>query len=163
MADHAQRIAGEGIQEGLGVRGYAAIGLDRAKDTVNLGGVLRAAGCYGASLVMLSGGRMGKYATDTMKTYRHMPCLEVDDLLNHVPYGAVPVVVELHARAKPLPQFIHPESALYILGPEDGSVKQSIVDRVSLVVSVPTHGCMNLAATANVLLYDRLSKQQGWK
>ncbi|TOK02114.1 hypothetical protein CGI27_01360, partial [Vibrio parahaemolyticus] len=29
------------------------------------------------------------------------------------------------------------------------------------VVYVPTHGCMNLAATVNVVLYDRLAKSLG--
>src|SRR5262245_16204327 len=81
------------------MRGYAAIGLDRAKDPANLGGVLRAAGIYGASLVLLSGGRMGRYATDTMKAWKHMPCVEVDDLLAHVPFGAIPVAVEIAERA----------------------------------------------------------------
>lgn len=142
------------------MRGYAAIGLDRPKDTANLGGVLRAAQCYGASLVMLSGGRMGKYATDTMKAWRHLPCVEVADLMGHVPFGAMPVVVELVERAKPIFNFVHPHSAFYIFGPEDGSVMKDIVERVPLVIQIPTQGCMNLAATVNVVLFDRLSKQQ---
>ena len=142
------------------MRGYAAIGLDRPKDTANLGGVLRAAQCYGASLVLLSGGRMGKYSTDTMKAYRHIPCVEVDDLLAHCPYAAIPVVVELVERAKPIFNFVHPTSAFYIFGPEDGDVAKEIVERVPLVIQIPTQGCMNLAATANVVLYDRLLKQQ---
>lgn len=142
------------------MRGYAAIGLDRPKDTANLGGVLRAAGCYGAALVLLSGGRMGKYATDTMRAHRHLPCVEVDDLLKHVPFGADPVVVEITERAKPIFNFVHPQSAFYIFGPEDGGVKTEIVERVARVIQIPTKGCMNLAATVNVVLYDRLLKQQ---
>lgn len=142
------------------MRGYAAIGLDRPKDTANLGGVLRAAQCYGASLVMLSGARMGKYATDTMKAYRHLPCVEVDDLLAHCPYGAQPVVVELCERAKPIFQFKHPASAYYIFGPEDGSVKKELIERVPHVIYIPMNGCMNLAATVNVVLYDRIAKQE---
>lgn len=142
------------------MRGYAAIGLDRPKDTANLGGVLRAAQCYDASLVLLSGGRMGKYSTDTMKAYRHLPCVEVVDLLAHCPYGAEPVVVELCERAKPIFNFVHPHSAFYIFGPEDGSVLKEIVERVPRVIYVPMNGCMNLAATVNVVLYDRLLKQE---
>lgn len=141
------------------MRGYAAIGLDRPKDTANLGGVLRAAGCYGAALVMLSGGRMGKYATDTMKAYRRVPCVEVDDLLASVPFSCVPVAIELCDRAKSMPQASHPESAFYIFGPEDGSVRKEILERVPVVWSIPMNGCMNLAATVNVVLYDRLVKR----
>jgi tRNA(Leu) C34 or U34 (ribose-2'-O)-methylase TrmL len=139
-------------------RGYAAIGLDRAKTKENLGGVLRAAGCYGASVVMLSGGRMGKYATDTMQAWKSIPCFEVDDLLEHIPFGCFPVAVEIHERARSLPSFTHPERAFYIFGPEDGSIHKSILERVPLVVSVPTNRCMNLAATVNVILYDRMAK-----
>lgn len=142
------------------MRGYAAIGLDRPKCTANLGGVLRAAQCYSASLVLLSGGRMGKYSTDTMEAYRHIPCVEVDDLMAHVPYGAEPVVVEIVERARPIFNFVHPHSSFYIFGPEDGGVRKEIVERVARVIQIPTNGCMNLAATANVVLYDRLLKQQ---
>lgn len=142
------------------MRGYAAIGLDRPKDTANLGGVLRAAQVYEASLVMLSGGRMGKYATDTMKAWRHIPCVEVDDLWASVPFGAEPVVVELCERAKPIFNFVHPHSAFYIFGPEDSSVRKEIVERSPRVIYIPMNGCMNLAATVNVVLYDRLLKQQ---
>lgn len=141
------------------MRGFAAIGLDRPKDKANLGGVLRAAGCYGASLVVVSGDRMGKFATDTMKAYRHIPCVEVADLLAAKPYGAMPVVVEINARARPLSRFTHPENAYYIFGPEDGSVSQRVVDAAQLIVSIPTNGCMNLAATVNVVLYDRQCKR----
>lgn len=141
------------------MRGFAAIGLDRCKDPANLGGVLRAAGCYAASLVVLGGGRMGRYAADTMRAYKHIPCLETEGVLDAVPYGAVPVVVELCERAKPITGFTHPEAAYYIFGPEDGSVAKSIIDRAACVIQIPTHRCMNLAATVNVVLYDRLLKQ----
>ena len=54
--------------------------------------------------------------------------------------------------------FIHPEQAYYIFGPEDGSLKSEILDRCDHVVYIPTIGCMNLAATVHVVLYDRMSK-----
>jgi tRNA(Leu) C34 or U34 (ribose-2'-O)-methylase TrmL len=115
---------------------------------------------YGAALVIIGGDRMGKYSTDTMKAYRHIPCLEVEDLLAHVPFACIPVAVEICARAKPLPMVTHPERAFYIFGPEDGSISDKILERVPLVVQIPTNGCMNLAATVNVVLYDRLAKRQ---
>jgi tRNA(Leu) C34 or U34 (ribose-2'-O)-methylase TrmL len=141
------------------MRGYAAIALDRPKCVANLGGVLRAAGCYEASLVLVSGDRIKRYATDTMQAWRHIPCMEVDDIMEHVPHGAVPVVIEINDRARSLPAFTHPERAFYIFGPEDGSVRKSIVERCPHVVQVPTNGCMNLAATVNVVLYDRMIKR----
>jgi tRNA(Leu) C34 or U34 (ribose-2'-O)-methylase TrmL len=47
---------------------------------------------------------------------------------------------------------------LYIFGPEDGTIEQDVIDQCDYVVYIPTIGCMNLAATVNVLLYDRLAK-----
>lgn len=141
------------------MRGYAAIGLDRPKDKANLGGVLRAAGCYGASLVVVGGDRMGKFSTDTQKAYRHIPCIDVADVMDVVPFGAIPVVIELCDRAKSLVTFTHPERAFYIFGPEDGSVQKKIIGTAPLVIQVPTRFCMNLAATVNVVLYDRIAKE----
>lgn len=141
------------------MRGYVAIGLDRIKDKANLGGVLRAAGCFDSQLVIVSGSRMEKCSTDTMKAYKSIPCLQVDDLLTHTPYGAMPVAIEIHEKARNLCNFIHPQQAFYIFGPEDGSIKKEILDKVSLIVRIPTSRCMNLAATVNVILYDRLLKE----
>jgi len=68
------------------------------------------------------------------------------------------VCVEFALNAIPLPDYVHPENALYIFGPEDGSIDQAIIDKADDVVYVPTVGCMNLSASVNVLLYDRLCK-----
>lgn len=53
---------------------------------------------------------------------------------------------------------LHPDRALYIFGPEDGSLDKEIRDWCEDVVYIPTTGCMNLAATVNVVLYDRMAK-----
>jgi tRNA(Leu) C34 or U34 (ribose-2'-O)-methylase TrmL len=47
---------------------------------------------------------------------------------------------------------------MYVFGPEDGTISQAVIDKADAVVYIPTNGCMNLAATVNVLLYDRLAK-----
>jgi tRNA(Leu) C34 or U34 (ribose-2'-O)-methylase TrmL len=60
----------------------------------------------------------------------------------------------------PLPGYKHPERALYIFGPEDGTLGHDVLDWCRDVVYVPTNGCMNLAATVNVVLYDRMTKTQ---
>ena len=144
-------------------RGFAAVALVNPKSRENVGSVLRAAGCYGAAMVIISGSRpdryMGRINTDTQKAYRHIPTLRVDDVLAVVPYDCVPVAVELLPNARSLVDFHHPERAVYILGPEDGTLGHGITDRCKHIVQVPTNYCMNLAATANVVLYDRLAKR----
>ena len=142
-------------------RGYSAIALHSPKNTINIGGVLRAAGCYGSSLVVVSGRRYQKQASDTMKAYRHIPMLHVDDLRSSVPFDCVPVAVDLIEGATPLPEYKHPERAFYVFGPEDGTLGAKTLEWCRDVISVPTRQCMNLAATVNVILYDRLAKRGG--
>lgn len=143
-----------------------AIGLVRPKDPSNIGGVLRAAGCYGANFVAIEGDRSGNrshkkiagQAADTSKAYRHIPTIMLDDLFDGHPVGSVPVAVDLVDGAVSLVDFVHPKSAFYIFGPEDGTLGAKHMDRCVHRVFVPTKHCMNLAATVNVILYDRMAK-----
>ena len=141
------------------MRGYAAIGLDNPKTPSNLGAVMRAAGVYGASLVIMSGSRMGPGSTDTMKATRRIPLIRVDDVLGVIPFDCVPVAIDIIDGAQPLHEYQHPERAFYIFGAEDNTLGKRITERCRDIVYVPTNGCMNLAACVNVILYDRLSKQ----
>ena len=140
------------------MRGYAAIGLIGPKIESNVGGALRAAHCYGASLIVLQSPRFQHRSTNVTQAQRHIPMI-VGDVCDHRPYDCPMVAVEIIDGAIPLPAFSHPERALYVFGPEDGSIPKDIVRRAQYVVSVPTDYCMNLAATVNVILYDRLAKQ----
>lgn len=141
-------------------RGFASIGLVRPKYPSNVGGVLRAAGVYGASMVAIQGERTTITSReDTMAAYKHMPVVRGDDLLALCPYGAMPIAVDLVPDAQSLPTFVHPHAAFYIFGPEDGTLGRDILDRCPVRLMVPTRACMNLAATVNVVLYDRMAKQ----
>ncbi|TPP53488.1 hypothetical protein CGC20_38635 [Leishmania donovani] len=100
------------------------------------------------------------------------------------PSSVCVVAVELVEGAIPLPFYEHPFShptqqgplprvekdatstvahlpmVFYVLGAEDGTLSAHHVQHdVDDVVFIPTTGSMNLAATVNVLLYDRLSKE----
>lgn len=142
------------------MRGYAAIGLFRPKDKFNLGGVLRAAHCYGAAAIVVEGDRTPVTSReDVSKAYRHIPVFRGEDLFGLIPFACIPVAVDLIPGAAPLPTFTHPERAFYIFGPEDGTLGRRHTERCKYVVSVPTAYCMNLAATVNVVLYDRMAKR----
>jgi tRNA(Leu) C34 or U34 (ribose-2'-O)-methylase TrmL len=141
-------------------RGFSSIGLVRPKTSHNIGAVLRAAGCYGSSTVLIEGVRCkGSLATDTQKQHRHIPLIHVESLRDSVPYKAVPVAVDLVDDAVSLVDFVHPQSAFYIFGPEDGTLGKNHLDWCPYRVMIPTKSCMNLAATVNVVLYDRLAKR----
>lgn len=141
------------------MRGYSAIGLHQPKTPANIGSVLRAAGNFDVAMVAASGKRYSKAPTDTMKAYRHIPLLQVDDLKSIVPYDCVPVAVDLLYGAQDLMDYHHPERAFYIFGPEDGTLGVNIVRWCRDCISIPTNGCMNLAGCVHVVLYDRLLKQ----
>ncbi len=137
------------------------IGLTDPKTPTNVGAVMRAAGCYGADAVFYTGeryDRAAKFQTDTKGMRGRIPLTAVDSFLNHNRDDRQLVCVELVEGATPLPLFQHPDNAFYIFGPEDGTISQAVIDRADAVVYIPTVGCMNLAATVNVLLYDRLAK-----
>ncbi len=138
--------------------GYAAIGLDNPKCPANLGGVMRAAGCYGAAMVAISGNRMKNTPTDVFKRWRTMPVIETEDLRLVIPYDCVPVAVDLVPGALSLAGYTHPARAFYIFGAEDATLGARTLSWCRDVIYIPTAGCMNLAATANVVLYDRLVK-----
>ncbi len=70
-------------------RGFAAIGLDHPKCPANVGGAMRAAGCYGASIVAMAGHRFGKAPTDVQKQWRLTPVIQTDDLRLVVPLAPV--------------------------------------------------------------------------
>lgn len=141
------------------MRGFAGIGLVGPKIEANVGGALRAAHCYGASLIVIEAPRFHHRATNVTQAQKHIPLL-MGAICDHRPYDCPMVVIEIIEGAIPLPRFHHPERALYVFGPEDGSVPRHIVDRAQHIVSVPTRFCMNLAATVNVVLYDRAAKQK---
>lgn len=141
------------------MRGYAAIGLVRPKDVANVGAVLRAAYCYNAAMVAIQGDRTPvRSSQDTPQAWRHIPVMRGDDLRSLIPFSAVPVAVDLVDDAISLPAFQHPQRAFYVFGPEDGTLGKSTLDWCEHRIMVPTRTCMNLAATVNVVLYDRLAK-----
>jgi tRNA C32,U32 (ribose-2'-O)-methylase TrmJ len=93
-----------------------------------------------------------------MAHYRPFPLFRVIDLHDVVPFDCVPVAIELIDGAQSLVDYEHPERAMYVFGPEDGTLGQKVLGWCRDVVYVPTARCMNLAATVNVVLYDRLAK-----
>lgn len=139
----------------------AWIGLLNPKTPENVGNVMRAAGCFGVQGVFYSGLRYHyarKFVTDTQDRHEQIPLTWAEQLLAVLPAQAVPVAVELVEGATPLPTYRHPPQAFYLFGPEDGSLPQALVDQCRDVIYIPTCGCLNLAATVNVVLYDRLAK-----
>jgi len=141
--------------------GLVFIGLTNPKSPTNVGSVMRAAGCFGVDAVYYTGKRYAQAArfhTDTNRVTDRIALSSVKNFSDDLPANTRIVCVDLVEGATPLPDYEHYENAIYIFGPEDGTLTQEQVDEADDVVYIPTTGCLNLAATVNVLLYDRLMK-----
>ena len=118
-----------------------------------MGSILRAAGCYQAQSIRYTGERYARakaFSTDTKNAHLNIMVTQVPAIIDPInDKKLTKVAIELVEGATPLPLFEHPEEALYIFGPEDGSIEQDVVDQCDYVVYIPT---------VNVLLYDRLAK-----
>jgi len=88
-----------------------------------------------------------------------MPFVQCDNLHDVIPYDCIPVAVDIIEGAIPLQEYEHPERAFYIFGAEDNTLGHRVTSWCRDVVYVPTNHCMNLAATVNVILYDRMAKE----
>ena len=143
-------------------RGFACIALDRPTDGVNVGHTLRAALGFGARMVILGGAdpkiNVQKLSTDPGRAYRHVPVLEVDAIFDAMPNDCTPVAVEITDNATNLVNFVHPERACYIFGPENGSISSKILNKCQFIVKIPTTMSLNLGMTVNIVMYDRLAK-----
>jgi tRNA(Leu) C34 or U34 (ribose-2'-O)-methylase TrmL len=134
----------------------------------NLAAAIRAASCFGVSRLVHTGTRVDLEKLDRlpreerMKGYKDV--LRTHDRMNK-PFelfttNVIPVCVELVENSEPLTTFIHPENAVYVFGPEDGSVPQVLRRFCHRFVHIQAAHCLNLAAAMNVVLHDRKAKRQ---
>jgi len=145
-------------------RGYAIVAMDSPTDPVNVGHTLRAAMCFDTRLVVLANADPSidllRLSTDPGRMWRHTPVLSVIDIFASLPYDCTPIAIELTEDAEDLVDFQHPERACYIFGPERGSLSEETLKRCDRVLKIPVSLPLNLAATVNVVLYDRMLKMR---
>ena len=145
-------------------RGFFGVGIVGSKTAVNVGTLWRTADALGAAFIFTAGRRYPRQASDTTKAWRHVPMFEFQDaeaLFESIPFGCVPVAVELAADARGLPGYTHPERAVYILGAEDTGVPPRVLRRCRDVVRIPGSRCLNVAVAGSIVLYDRVAKAAG--
>lgn len=144
------------------LRGYCGIGIHYVKNNVNVGTLWRSAYCLGADFIFTIGKRYKREASDTTKAFKHIPLWTfdtVDDFLCHMPRDCQLIGIEITDTAKSLEVFCHPERAIYLLGQEDGSLPQGILNRCVHVVKFTSRHCLNVASAGTVVLYDRQTKR----
>lgn len=143
----------------MSARGFSAVGLYQPKTPINVGSVLRASQAYGVAMVAYTGQRFSRAPTDTTKGSRHVPLLNTNDLRSMIPHDCVPVAVDLIDGARSLVDYVHPERAFYVFGPEDGTLGPLVTSWCRDVIYLPTSVCLNLATCVTTVLYDRLAKE----
>jgi tRNA(Leu) C34 or U34 (ribose-2'-O)-methylase TrmL len=146
-----------------------AVALIDPKYPHNVGAALRACSCWGVGQLWWTGKRVAPNVPrgerlpreERMKGFRDVETVRDDRVFDRFESGAVtPVAVELRPQSESLVSFEHPEDALYVFGPEDGSLPKTVRLLCHRFVVIPTHHCLNLAAAVNVVLYDRRFKRQ---
>ncbi len=143
------------------MRGYCGIGVLNIKTETNYGTLFRSAYAFEADFIFLIGKRFKKQCTDTARSERHLPLFEYetfDDFYEHIPYDCQLISVEICEKAKPIRTFNHPERAVYLLGKEDGSLPDRVIEKSLRVIKIPTIYCLNVAVAGSIVLYDRFNK-----
>jgi tRNA(Leu) C34 or U34 (ribose-2'-O)-methylase TrmL len=144
-----------------------AVALVDPKYPHNVGMVVRLASCYGLRQVWFTGDRVSLDPTrgerlpreERMKGYRDVEIIHHEHFFNQFPEGTVPVAVEVRAGSEPLNSFEHPARALYVFGPEDGSIPQALLPHCHRFLVIPTRHCLNLATAVATVLWDREYKR----
>ena len=144
-----------------------AIILINPKYARNVGVAVRVASCYDVSQVWYTGNRVqididsGRRLPreERMKGYKDVEYIQYDRPFDQFPKGVVPVAVEVRENSENLIEFEHPENAVYVFGPEDGSIPKVYLQHCHKFVVIPTRHCLNLATAVSTVLYDRLAKQ----
>jgi tRNA(Leu) C34 or U34 (ribose-2'-O)-methylase TrmL len=130
----------------------------------NVGAAIRACSCFGVHRLVWTGNRVNPAdytrlpREERMKGYKDVVWTRTERPFDVFP-SHIPVCVEISNGARDLPNFDHPENAVYVFGPEDGGVSQVIKRFCHHFVYVPSFHCLNLAAVLNVVLYDRWAKR----
>lgn len=146
-----------------------AVIMTNPKYAHNVASAIRCCSCYGLDTVIWTPDRSGDLRVnpeqmerlpreERMKGYK-----SVYWEANKRPFDlfpdAIPVCVELVPHAENLAQFSHPEKAVYVFGPEDGSVPQVFRKFCHRFVFIPSAHCLNLSVALGTVLYDRRAKR----
>lgn len=143
----------------------AAVLLINPKFPHNVGQVVRACAAYGVQQLRYTGLRLDRALVDLGRLPREerlkgYKSVEWGNSIN--PFGEfegyTPVAIEVRENSEMLNTFVHPKKALYVFGPEDGSLQSATLRWCHHFVAIPTRHCLNLSMAVGTVLYDRQSK-----
>lgn len=143
-----------------------AIILIEPRFAYNCGMILRLGACYCAPQVIVTGQRIKDEVDalqripreERMRNYKDVELLHCEDPFEFLSEDCVPVAMEFRPNSECLYEFEHPENAVYIFGPEDGTLGGAILSKCHRFAKIDTLECLNLATAVATVLYDRESK-----
>lgn len=143
------------------MRGYFGIGVEGISKEQNVGTIIRSAHSFGAQFFFSINPAVDieKYRTsDTSDAFEHLPYYQyrsAEELA--LPEMCTLVGVELTAESIDMPSFRHPMRAAYVLGPEMGSLSDTVLAQCHYVVKIPMKFCVNVGVAAAITMYDRMA------
>ena len=141
------------------MRGFFGVGVESISKEANAGAIMRTANAFGASYMFTVGSPLhlsNLTWTDTSKTFLHCPLFQYDHFSDITfPEKTTLVGVELTDESVNLPSFKHPLQAVYMFGPEMGSLSPEIQQQCDFMVKIPTQYCVNVSVAAALIMYDR--------
>ncbi len=147
-----------------------AVALVNPKYPHNVAGVLRSCSAFGVRQLWITGeraiedwearGRLPR--EERMRAYGDVEVCLGDYFFNAFSRDVTPVAVEVRENAEPLATFQHPENALYVYGPEDGSLSRVHLQHCHRFIVIPTRGrrCLNLSVAVAMVLGHRMVQRQ---
>lgn len=143
-----------------------AVLLINPKNAYNVAGAQRSCSCWGIHQLWWTGSRVNfdKNTKDRlpreerMKGYKDVELIQYDYPFDQFIDKPTVVSVELIPGSESLPTFEHPEKALYVFGPEDGSIDSTTRRHCHRFLSIPSYHCTNLSLAVGLILYDRFTK-----
>jgi len=148
-------------KQALDIRGYFGIGIENNKSKFNIGTLWRSAYIFGASFIFTIGRRYDKQASDTLKTWRHIPLYNYDSFDNFyksIPYDCELIGIEITDRANPIENFMHPQRCIYLLGAEDNGLSNKAINLCHELIILPGIYCLNVAVAGSIVMFDRVIK-----
>lgn len=140
---------------------WVGVAMVRPKCLENVGSMLRSAHAFGADAVYLVAPRHNyrRQPTDTSNATKHIPTWtlgSIDELVSEAgAMDATLVLVEVWG--EDIRSIKRPERALYVLGPEDGSLRGEDFPAEAVSARIPTIYCLNLAMAGSIALFARCS------
>lgn len=141
------------------MKGYFAIGIERASKPMNTGNLMRSAHAFGAAFIFTVEAhyRVREARSDTSKTPHSVPWYDWSDIdAMELPKQCSLVGVELTDEAVDLPSFTHPRCAAYVMGPERGDLSATMRAKCDHLIRIPTRFCVNVQIAGAIVMYDRL-------